>query len=132
AFWYPAHGPRRSDPHYRLFNAARKRILAAGVRCWIANEDCTARLELHHQEVEFAAAAGVDLDGLKRLHPEYGLTDEESFLAWVESDGNLRVLCSYHHRSPFAGIHHCPEPNWKLQRMWRADLPRPVQAPAKP
>lgn len=124
-FYYPDHQPRETDPHYHLFNAAKKRILAAGVGCWI----CGTRenLELHHSECEYAAATGVDVERFTELFPDYHVTDEESFLCYVESEGNLQVLCALHHRSPYAGIHHCPFPNWKLQRYWRKDLPAPVQ-----
>jgi len=125
AFYFPEHPPRSEDSHYHLFEHARKRILAAGVGCWICGTK--EHLELHHQEVEFAAAAGVDVEKFAALFPEYHITDEEAFLCWVESDGNLRVLCADCHRSPYRGIHSCPEPQWKLQRYWLKNLPSPVQ-----
>lgn len=122
--YYPDHAPRAEDPHYGAFNAARKRILAAGVGCWICGTH--DNLELHHTEVEFAAASGVDLTKFELDYPEFKITCEEDFLAWVESDGNLRVLCALHHRGPCNGIHHLPEPNWKLQRIWKDGITPPV------
>ena len=127
AFYYPEHLPREEDPHYHLFNQARKRVLAAGTGCWICGTK--ENLELHHSEVEFAAATGVDIERFAELFPEYHITCEEEFLAYVESEGNLLVLCAKCHRGPFNGIHHVVYPNWKLQRFWRQDLPAPVQDP---
>ena len=126
AFYYPEHLPRESDPHYKLFSKARKRIIAAGVGCWICGTK--ENLECHHAECEYAAATGVDVEKFATLFPEYHITSEEEFLNWVESEGNFQILCALHHRSPYAGVHHCPSPNWKLQRFWRTDLPAPVQA----
>jgi hypothetical protein len=127
ALYYPAHEPREKDPHYKAFEKARKRILAGGVGCWI----CGAKehIELHHSEVEFAAATGVDLSKFEELYPQYAIESEEEFLAWVESEGNLLALCALHHRGPCSGIHHVPEPNWKLQRFWKDGIPPPVSSP---
>lgn len=125
ACFYPEHPPREQDPHYHLFNEARRRVIAAGIGCWICGTH--EKLELHHSECEFAAATGIDVESLKLAHPEYGLTDDESFLCWVEGEGNLQVLCAECHRSPYRGIHHVPFPNWKLQKFWRKDLPPVLQ-----
>jgi hypothetical protein len=119
--YYPEHPPRENDPHYHLFNSARRRILAAGVGCWICG--CHENLELHHAILEFAVASGVDYEKLSADHPEYHITDEESFLAWVEGPGNLLVLCKDHHRSPYCGIHHVDYPSWETQKYWRKDQP---------
>ena len=126
AFYYPEHLPREKDPHYKLFNKARARLIKAGVGCWICGTK--ENLECHHSECEYAAATGVDVKKFAALFPEYHIEDEEEFLCYVESEGNFQILCAIHHRSPFAGIHHCVYPNWKLQRFWRDDLPAPVQA----
>lgn len=127
-FYYPEHFPRASDPHYHLFDRASKRILSnpdfSG--CWICGTK--EHIEFHHAECEYAAAGGVDVTKFEELFPEYDIKSEDDFLAWVESEGNLLALCAFHHRSPYAGIHHCPYPNWKLQRIWRKDIPAVVQA----
>lgn len=120
--FYPEHEPREKDPHYKLFKKARKRIINAGVGCWICGS--TENRELHHSLVEFASANGVDYKKLSKDFPQYHLKSEEDFLNWVESESNLQVLCSYHHRSPYAGIHHVDYPNWILQKYWKDDLPQ--------
>ncbi len=124
--YYPDHAPRQDDPHYAAFNAARKRILAAGIGCWICGSKDL--LELHHSGVEFAAASGVDLAKFEADYPEFKIENEDEFLAWVESEGNLQVLCSLHHRGPCNGIHHLPHPNWKLQQFWKDGITPPVGA----
>lgn len=123
--YFPAHAPRRSDRHYRLFDHARRRLIGSGVGCWICG--IRDRLEAHHAQVEFAAAAGVDYAKLAADHPEYHLDSQEAFLAWVESEGNLMILCRQHHRGPL-GVHTLPHPVWVLQKFWKDDLPAPVAA----
>lgn len=126
AYYYPEHEPRATDPHKRLFDATRRRMLATGIGCWICGR--RDHLELHHDEIEEALKNGVDLAAFSQAHPE--VQTEAEFLDWVESEGNMRVLCADHHRSPFVGIHHVPYPAWKAQRFWRKDLP-PVVGEAK-
>lgn len=129
-FYYPPHEPRETDKHYKLFNHVHDMIIAHSAGCKICHTK--EHLEVHHAKVEFAAALGVDEDQLKADYPEYGLTDKESFLDWIEtSPDNLMVLCAYHHRSPGGGIHCVPFPNWQLQEYWQKELPPPVQSANK-
>jgi hypothetical protein len=117
--WYPAHAPRESDSHYRLFEHARKRLIATGVGCWRCGSK--EHLEAHHAQCEFAVANGVDYTKLAADFPEYHLDSEEAFLAWVESEGNLLMLCADCHRGP-TGIHHVPYPCWVWQRWARTGI----------
>lgn len=131
AEWYPAHGPRESDPHYHLFHEAHARLLKAGkLVCWVCGKDGAASgkpIELHHAKVEFALANGIDLPRFEAAFPElepiiHG--DEDAFLSWIEGEGNLLCLCKLHHTG-VEGIHNLPYPIWECLRYWRADLPLP-------
>ncbi len=116
---YPAHEPRENDPHYTLFNAARRRMRAAGLlRCAVCG--ATSNIELHHTHVEFAVQNAVDIERLNEL---LGLhLDDEGFKSWIEGPGNLEPLCVKHHRTIF-GVHNLPEPDWNAIRIQREDLP---------
>jgi hypothetical protein len=111
----PEHEPRESDPHYHLFNAAKNRIKKAGLwKCAINDDLCSGTPELHHSHIEFSQINSTDP---KRIEEAFGLhfTNDEEFQAWIESPGNLEVLCSSHHRTHF-GIHAMPAPLWESLR----------------
>lgn len=111
----PEHEPRESDPHYHLFNAAKARIKKAGLWKCIINDDlCSGAPELHHTHIEFSQINSTDP---KKLEEAFGLhfENDEDFQAWLESPGNLEVLCSAHHRTHF-GIHSIPAPLWESLR----------------
>lgn len=120
------HEPRESDPHYHLFDAAKRRLKAAGLwKCVIDDELCGGQPELHHSHVEFSAATQVDSHKVEQalgLHFE----DDEAFQTWIESPGNLEVLCSNHHRTRY-GIHVLPEPLWQNVRFHKAGLQAPAE-----
>ena len=129
AYQYPEHAPRATDVHYHLFNQAVERIKKLGRwRCWIDNADCdTAHpLEAHHSLVEFSLAPDVDVARFAALYPEFGVTDDETFLSFVEGEGNLTVLCRRHHRE-YLGIHTIPYPAWLTQRFLRAGVAAPAR-----
>ena len=103
---YPEHPARESDPHYRDFEAFRRRTQATA-RCAFAVEigddsECHGGLELHHSHVEFSLQNGVDLARLEHLYP--GISDPDEVGAWVESAANLVWLCAFHHRG-HGGVH---------------------------
>ena len=103
---YPAHEPRDSDPHYRDFDAYRRRTRETA-KCAIGEHrndfsECRGGLELHHAHVEFALQNGVDLKWLEQDYP--GISDPDSVGAWVESAENLEWLCEWHHRG-HGGVH---------------------------
>jgi len=121
-----AHAPRETDPHYHLFNEAKRRIQAAGLmKCAIP--DCTfpGPMELHHDKVEFSEQGGVDLDKFNRYYGLH-LTNDEDFKAYIEGEGNLEVLCPTHHRTRL-GIHELPGPFWNALRVWKDNLPPPAE-----
>lgn len=119
------HAPREHDPHYHLFETAKRRLKEQGLwKCVINDELCSGEPELHHSVIEFSEANAVDPEKVGRalgLH----FDSDEAFQEWIESPGNLEVLCEAHHRRGY-GIHVLPEPLWQAVRFKRAD----VQAPA--
>jgi hypothetical protein len=109
---YPAHPERKGDPHYKSFQAYRRRTKDAA-KCAIGLHrkdfsECTdpskwpVGLELHHAHIEFALQAGVDLSWLEADYP--GVSNPNTVGAWVESAANLVWLCERHHRG-LDGVH---------------------------
>jgi hypothetical protein len=127
----PPHPVRKSDPHYHLFEEARRRIQAVGLwKCAVPSGPHSADLELHHSRVEYALQGGVDLNEINRAYG-LNLADDEAFKVWIESEGNLECLCATHHRTTL-GVHKLPEPDWLALRVWRSDLPPPAEVVTSP
>lgn len=130
--YYPPHGPRASDPNYKVFHEARNHLInVLNVGCWIGGatksqitaglpEDhrChgATQLEAHHHIAEFAGLNEIDWQKVSSDFPQLHITSDEDFLIAAESDGGLLILCSKHHRAPYHGIHSITEPVWKLDR----------------
>ena len=133
--YYPEHGPRDSDPNYKVFHEARHHLIdVLGVGCWIGGatkaqietglpEDHRCHgatgLEAHHHIAEYAGLNEIDWRKVAADFPQLGITSDEEFLRAAESDGGLLILCSKHHRAPYHGIHAITEPVWKLDRYAR-------------
>lgn len=115
----PEHAPREEDPHYHLFEQAKSKLKKQGLyKCVIDDDLCGGQLELHHTHVEFSQINAVDTEKVEKqlgLHFE----NDEEFQVWVESPGNLEVLCANHHRTHF-GIHVLPAPLWEALRFHKA------------
>ena len=123
----PAHEPRATDPYYKVFAESKARIRKLGLLvCVIPGCQYPGPIELHHDKVEFAFQAGVDLD---LFNDAYGLhlTNDDEFRTYIETPGNLEPLCAMHHRTHL-GIHAMPGPLWGLIRVWRADIAPPAEA----
>ena len=115
----PEHAPREDDPHYHLFNQAKERIKKQGLWKCIVNDDlCSGGPELHHSNIEFSQIGSTDSS---KVAEAFGLhfENDEDFQAWIESPGNLEVLCVAHHRTHF-GIHAIPAPLWDALRFRKA------------
>ncbi|TDH56712.1 hypothetical protein E2F47_06170 [Mycobacterium eburneum] len=117
---YPAHPPRRSDPHYLDFEHYRRRTHATA-KCAIGEHrndfsECDGPLELHHAHVEFALQNGVDLAWLEVDYP--GISDPDKIGSWVESARNLMWLCLRHHRGD-NGIHVLSAADFEAQKYVR-------------
>lgn len=111
----PEHEPRESDPHYKLFNQAKARIKKQGLwKCALNDDLCGGQLELHHQHIEFSQVNNTDPH---RIEEALGLhfKNDDEFQAWIESPGNLEVLCTNHHRTHF-GVHVLPSALWETLR----------------
>lgn len=105
---FPAHPAREDDPHYRDFEAFRRRTKDSA-QCTVGAHrqdfsECNLDkpLELHHAHVEFSLQNGVDLAWLERDYP--GISDPDRIGEWVESADNLLWLCEFHHRG-HGGVH---------------------------
>lgn len=119
------HSPREEDPHYHLFHEAEARLKRQGLwKCIIDDELCGGVPELHHSHVEFSEINASDPAKLEKAFGVHFENDED-YQEWVESPGNLEVLCSNHHRTRY-GIHVLPGPLWEAVRFKKSD----VQAPA--
>lgn len=127
----PEHEPRESDPHYHLFEAAKRRLKAQGLWHCVINDDlCGGTPELHHSHVEFSQINATDPHKIEQALGLHFANDEE-FQAWVESPGNLEVLCSNHHRTHY-GVHVIPSALWEALRWHRAGQPAAAEfVPAK-
>ena len=128
--YYPPHGPRDTDPNYRIFHSARHHLIdVLNVGCWIGGATkgqiqaglpeghlClgATQLEAHHHIAEFAGLNALDWQKVAKDFPQLHINSDEEFLRAAETDGGLLVLCSKHHRAPYHGIHTTSEPVWKL------------------
>src|ERR1039458_4940319 len=116
------HEPRKSDPRYRLFTAAKRRLKKLGLLvCAVESDYHIGQIELHHDKVEFAHINDIDLN---KFNHAYGLdlTDEQ-FQDYVEQEGNLEPLCELHHRGQ-EGVHSLPEPEWNVLRTSKNQIGR--------
>ena len=77
-------------------------------------------METHHSELEWAAERAFENDRtmLDKLVADFKLkiSRPEDLREWLDSEGNMLVLCATHHRGPRTGIHSISYPVWKLQR----------------
>lgn len=118
--YYPAHPPRDGDPHYRDFEAYRRKTKATA-QCAIGAHrndfsECEGELELHHSHVEFSMQNGVDLAWLEVDYE--GISNPDEVGAWVESASNLEWLCEAHHRGP-GGVHNASASDFEAEKYVR-------------
>ena len=120
---YPDHPERTADPHYKDFNAYRRKT-QKDAHCAVgAHRDdfseCSLDmpLELHHAHVEFSLQNGVDLSWLEKDYP--GISDPDSVGAWIESADNLAWLCERHHRG-LDGVHMLSAADYEAERYVRS------------
>lgn len=96
------------------------------------------QLETHHSELEWAAEMAferdpemlakivADLNGqtpqeylatiVSDLHERVHGSDGAALREFLDSEGNMLILCATHHRGSRTGIHMVSYPAWKLQR----------------
>ena len=118
--FYPPHPPRKASAEYKRVH--HRLVVEMDEPCWICGvrHSTGGAMETHHDELEWAAANGVDLAKIIADFPAIDAlpgTDEHAKLrAWLDGEGNMLVLCALHHRGLLAGIHSVTYPAWKLQR----------------
>lgn len=123
--FYPSHDPRAASAEYERVH--HHLVVELDEPCWIcgvrnsdvrkmtANQQRLWQLETHHDELEWAAAGGVDLAKITQDFPTI-MADPHKLRAWLDGEGNMLVLCATHHRGSRTGIHMVTYPAWKLQR----------------
>jgi hypothetical protein len=122
----PDHQPREDDPHYHLFELAKARLKRQKMwKCMIDDDLCEGQPELHHTYVEFSQINQVDPKDIEKALGLHFDTDED-FQVWVESPGNLEVLCVNHHRAHY-GIHVIPGPLWEALRFHKNGSEAPAE-----
>ena len=128
--FYPPHEPRKASSIYKRTH--KKLIVEMDEPCWICGirhsdvvqlpeeEQKHWQLETHHSELEWAAerAFETDLEMLKKISADFKgiMNDPNKLREWLDSEGNMLVLCATHHRGSRTGIHSITYPAWKLQR----------------
>ena len=124
--FYPPHEKRKASTIYRRTH--RKLIVAMNEPCWICGirrSDWLGlplelrnkwQLETHHAELEWAAASAFESDTemLQKLSKDFKaiMDDPVRLRRWLDSEGNMLVLCATHHRGSRTGIHIISYPAW--------------------
>jgi hypothetical protein len=117
----PQHEPVPGDPHYDLFQKAMVRLKRQRLwKCAIGDDYCAGDIEMHHTHIEATPFASIDL---KRVNDAFGLhlNSDDDFQEWIESPGNLEVLCVMHHRGHY-GVHTLPHPLWEPLRYRKRNI----------
>ena len=117
--WYPPHDPRKASAEYKKVHQHLVYELDEG--CWICGVKQSElpkgqHNETHHDDVEWALANRIDPAKIILDFPAMGAADEPHLRQWLDSEGNMLVLCSAHHRGGLIGIHMITYPAWKAQR----------------
>lgn len=112
---YPAHEPRVASAIY--VKTHKHLIFELDTECWICGikHSTGGAMESHHNHFEWASINGLDLDLVTKDWPDL-LADREKLRDWVDSEGNMLILCEKHHRGSRTGIHSITYPAWCLQR----------------
>lgn len=117
--WYPEHCRRTNSKEYNAVH--RHLVYELDEPCWI----CGVRQsqlpkgehnETHHWHVEWALVNRIDPSKIIADFPEMGSADDTHLRHWLDSEGNMLVLCSAHHRHGLYGIHMITYPAWAPQR----------------
>lgn len=111
---YPKHEPRHASATYRKTH--KHLIYELDAPCWICGirHSQGGAMESHHAHFEWASQNGLDLEKVTKDWPD--ITDRAKLAEWVDSELNMLILCSNHHRSKFTGIHMISYPAWLLQK----------------
>lgn len=119
----PQHGERKESA---LFRNSKKKLREDGhYKCWVC--DKTENLEVHHFLCSWAMQNICDYDKLKELTISfdlygYGKKHADRPLISVDDIRNLVVLCRYHHKETYTGIHNITFPTWILQKVGKDNV----------
>jgi hypothetical protein len=121
--WYPPHTARTASHEYRRVHMHL--VYELDEPCWIcgvrqSEQAPRVHNETHHWHVEWALANGIDPARILADFPEMGEATEPALRQWLDSEGNMLVLCPTHHRSGLTGIHMITYPAWVGQRWLRS------------
>lgn len=117
--YYPEHESRKASAEYKRVH--NHLVYKLDEPCWI----CGVRqsqlpqgqhMETHHFHVEWALANAIDPAKIIADFPEMGEATDEKLREWLDSEGNMLVLCPEHHRAGLYGIHSITYPAWAAQR----------------
>ena len=124
---YPSHDKRSASATYRATHHHLVYVLDAP--CWVCGirRSTGGAMETHHCHFEWAAQNGLNLAKVTADWP--AITDRAKLAEWVDSEGNMLVLCATHHRAQHEGIHMISYPAWLLQRYEGVDFAFIQQAP---
>lgn len=129
AVFYPDHDPRKASAEYARVH--KHLVYTLDEACWVCGvrhstlEDPARNpfganaMETHHFHLEWALANAVDPARCLADFPEMGAADDAHLRKWLDSEGNMLVLCDTHHRSPNYGIHMVTYPAFSAQRLLR-------------
>src|ERR1039458_3832947 len=111
---YPPHEPRTESPTY--VKTHHHLIFVLDAPCWVCGirHSTGGKMESHHAHFEWASQNGLDLEKVTADWPD--ITDRAKLAIWVDSEGNMLVLCAAHHRGKYTGIHEITYPAWLLQK----------------
>ena len=119
SIWYPSHDARKASTEYK--HVHNHLVYELDEPCWI----CGVRQsqlphgehnETHHWRVEWALVNRIDPHLILADFPAMGDATEPALRQWLDSEGNMLVLCSAHHRYGLVGIHSITYPAWCAQR----------------
>lgn len=127
SIWYPEHAPRKASSFYRKTH--KRLIYDLDEACWICGirRSTGGKMETHHFHLEWALANGVDPIKIFADFPDMASADDEHLRHWLDSEGNMLVLCDAHHRHGLVGIHTITYPAWVAQRWLKSghDISQP-------
>jgi hypothetical protein len=124
--FYPDHDPRTASEEYRKVH--HHLVYDLDEACWICgvrnstlkdpaqNPRGAKQMETHHSVCEWALANAVDPTLVMGDFPAMGAADEPHLREWLDSEGNMLVLCDVCHRHGMAGVHMISYPAWVVQR----------------
>lgn len=114
--FYPDHDPRKASSEYKRVH--NHLINELDEPCWICGirKSTGGQMETHHFHLEWALANSADPEKIIKDFPDMDIADIEHLRAWLDSEGNMLVLCEHHHRAGLYGIHSVTYPAWVAQR----------------